>query len=97
MNRRIILSPDARADLAAAARWYYRKEVNLSRRFTAEVDTTLFRIARYPYASVRLNDRVRRLLTNRFPYRIDFALDTNTVRVLGITHQRRRTLFGKTE
>ncbi len=42
MNRRIVLSPDAWADLDSAARWYDRIERNLSRRFRAEVDKTLY-------------------------------------------------------
>ena len=37
MSRRIILSPDARANLQSAARWYRREDMNLSRRFKAEV------------------------------------------------------------
>ena len=95
MSRRIILSPDAWADLDAAARWYNRKETNLSRRFRAEVDKTLFRIARYPYASLRVRDLGRRVLTNRFPYRIDFTFDASSVLVFAITHQRREDTVWK--
>ena len=89
MSRRIILSPDARVDLDTAARWYHRQEANLSRRFKAEVDLTLLRVARHPYASLRVDDRVRRVLTNRFRYRIDFDFNASSVRVLAITHQSR--------
>jgi plasmid stabilization system protein ParE len=89
MYRRIIPSPDARADVESAARWYRRKEANLSRQFRAEVRTTLLRIAQFPYASSQVDDPVRRVLTNRFPYRIDFIFDANSILVLGITHQRR--------
>jgi plasmid stabilization system protein ParE len=95
MSRRIILSPDARVDLDTTARWYRRKETNLSRRFKAEVDITLFRVARHPYASLRVNDRVRRVLMNRFPYRVDFSLDDTGVTVLAITHQRRSDAIWK--
>ena len=89
MSRHIILSPDAAADLDVAVQWYRRTEIALSRCFRAEVRLTVLRIARHPYASVRVNDRVRRVLTNRFPYRIDFTFDANIVLVLAITHQRR--------
>jgi len=89
MSRRIILSPDAGADLNTAARWYRRTNPNLSHRFKAEVHITLLRAAKYPYASMRVNDRIRRVLTNRFPYRIDFTFDAHSVTVLAITHQRR--------
>lgn len=88
MNCRIVLSPDAWADLDSAARWYNRIDKSLSRRFRAEVDRTLLRIAKHPYASLWVDDLARRVLTNRFPYRIDFIFDANTIIVLAITHQR---------
>ena len=90
MSCRIILSPDARADLDAAAQWYHRKEIGLSRRFRAEIRTTLLRVAQFPYASLRVRSFARRVLTNRFRYRIDFAFDASTLVVLAITHQRRQ-------
>ncbi len=89
MNRRIILSPDAWADFESAARWYRRKERNLSGRFKAEVQTTLLRIARHPYVSLGVANGVRRVLLNRFPYQIHFRFNVDTVLVLAITHQRR--------
>jgi plasmid stabilization system protein ParE len=95
MSRRIILSPDARADLDAAGRWYRRKEIGLSHRFRAEIRTSLLRVAQYPYASLWVDDLARRVLTNRFRYRIDFNFDANTVLVLAITHQRRQDTVWK--
>jgi plasmid stabilization system protein ParE len=89
MNRRIILSPGARADLNAAARWYRQKEINLSRRFKAEVWSTLLRIARYPYSFVRDDAAVRRACMTRFPYYIYFRFDPDQVNVEAISHQRR--------
>ena len=89
MSRRIILSPDARADLEDAARWYRRKESHLSQRFKAEVRSTLLRIARYPYSFVRETGAVRRACTNRFRYYIFFRFNATTVFVRAIIHQRR--------
>jgi len=89
MSRRIILSPDARAQLDAAARWYSRKEINLPRRFRAEVQSTLLGIARYPYAYVRIDAAVRRACMNRFRYYIYFRFNAERVLVTGIIHQRR--------
>jgi toxin ParE1/3/4 len=89
MNRHIIPSPDARADLESIARWYRRIDSNLSRQFRAEARKTLFRIAQFPYASLRVNDVVRRVLMARFPYRIDFTFNADILLVISITHQRR--------
>ena len=95
MNRRIVLSPDAWADLDSAARWYTRIEKDLSRRFRAEIDRALLRIATHAYASLRVRNLARRVLTNRFRYRIDFIFEANTIIVLAITHQRRQDTVWK--
>src|SRR5687767_3078764 len=89
MNRCIILSPGARADLAAAARWYRHQQANLSRRFKAEVDSMLLRIARHSRAFMRVDEVVRRASMNRFPYYILFRFNADRVLVISIRHQRR--------
>lgn len=61
-----------------------RKEIILPRRFRGEIPRTLSRVAQHPYASLRVDDFVRRVLTNRFRYRIDFTFDENSVLVLAI-------------
>src|SRR5918992_5088074 len=89
MIRRIVLSPDARAEFDAAARWYRRQGINLSRRFIAEVRSTLLRIARHPYGFVQVDRAVRRASMNRFRYNIHFRLRADRVVVVAISHQRR--------
>lgn len=89
MNRRIILSPDARANLGSIAEWYRRQEIILSQRFEAEFNRILYRIARFPYASVRVDEFFRRVPMGRFRYYIYFQLKADTVLVRAIIHQRR--------
>ena len=89
MNRRIILSPDARADLRSIARWYRRHEITLSHRFEAELNAILYRVARFPYASLRVNEPFRRVLMDRFRYYIYLHVRTDSVLVRRIMHQRR--------
>ena len=95
MSRRIILSPDARADLESAARWYRRKEINLSHRFRAEVRSTLLRIARNPYSFMRYDVAVRRACMDRFRYYIFFRFNADEVFVRAIIHQRRSDAIWK--
>jgi plasmid stabilization system protein ParE len=96
MNPRFILSPDARADLESAVRWYRRKNIDLSRRLRAQVAATFLAIARNPKSFVRVNNTfVRRALVARFPYSIYFRFIRNTVFVLRIRHQRRADINWK--
>jgi plasmid stabilization system protein ParE len=91
MNRRIILSPDARVDLISIARWYRRERVDLAFRFRAEVQEALLRIARFPraFSCVDRVRFVRRFSMRRFRYYIYWAVTPDTVLVKGIIHQRR--------
>ena len=89
MNRRIILSPDARADLRSAAEWYNRQDPDLSSRFLDDLQLTLRRVARFPYAFPRHDKLFRRATTNRFRYYIYFTFDLQTVFTRAIIHQRR--------
>lgn len=89
MNRRIILTAVAEAQLDSIARWYHLREANLSARFRAEVYEMLRRIAQFPSAYMRFRYSVRRALMDRFRYYIYFAFDAQRVVVLAIVHQRR--------
>ena len=90
MNRRIILSPDARAHLFSNALWYHHIEAALAFRFRTEVQTTLRRLAQFPYASSCIGrTSERRASMHRFRYYIYFDVTTDSVLVRGIIHQRR--------
>jgi plasmid stabilization system protein ParE len=89
MTRRIILSPDAEADIRSSYRWYQRRETDAAERFKAEIKLILDRIARRPFEFPRVNDVVRRALVARFPYALYFTPHRNCVFVIAVLHQRR--------
>jgi plasmid stabilization system protein ParE len=89
MSYRIFLTSDAETDLESNARWYGYQETHLSARFKAEVYGTLHRIARYPFAYLRVDNITHRALMNRFRYYIYFTCLASRVIVLAIIHQRR--------
>lgn len=89
MSYRIILSPDAHADLRSAIRWYKQEQIDLSLRFKARIQATLHGIVQRPLAFRLMEDGKRRALMRRFPYYIYFTFDGSTVVVTAIVHQRR--------
>jgi len=89
MIRRLILSPDARAHLTSAVRWYQDKEANLAFRFRAEAKITLRRIAQNPYQFPVIHLEIRRALMTRFPYSVYFSLNQDNIFVIAVGHQRR--------
>lgn len=89
MNRRIILSPDAEADIASAIAWYRCIELSLGSRFKTDTRVTLRRIARFPYQFPLIEGTLRRVRLKRFPYAILFSLEKEGVYVKAVVHERR--------
>ena len=87
--RRIILSPDAKADIRSTIRWYQRTDPNLALRFKLETRATLRRIAQFPYQFPLIEDTFRRARLKRFPYAIFFYVGKDRVVIRTVVHKRR--------
>lgn len=87
MKRRIIVRPEARAELAEAVAWYRSKSAVVAAGFRAAVRQTIVRIAERPGAFVEILPGVHRALTPQFPYAIFFAEENGSIVVLAIKHQ----------
>lgn len=72
MSRRLIIRPEAEADLTDAAGWYDNRESDLGLELLSEVHSGIARALKNPesFTLVRRNPMVRRVLTRRFPYRV---------------------------
>lgn len=93
MSRRIVLSPDAQADITAIERWYLSKETSLAFAFKLELKVTLRFISQYPHAFREVKRGVRRASMKEFPYLLYFQLDREVVSVVAVLHERRRQIF----
>jgi toxin ParE1/3/4 len=88
MTCRIILSPDAEADIASAIAWYQRIQLSLAFRFKAETRATLRRIARFPHQFPLIDGKVRRARVRGFRYAILYSLEKEGVFIKAIVHDR---------
>jgi len=68
MAHRLIIRPEAEADIADAAVWYDDQQSGLGNEFIDQVQVSLNRAIANPYAfqSLRRRPDVRRVLTNRY-------------------------------
>jgi len=91
MTRRLIIQPLAEADTTQAALWYADQRTGLGLEFLAEVDQSLERAVVTPrqFSCLRRKPEVRRVLTNRFPYRIIFVLRPDAIVVFRVLHSAR--------
>jgi len=87
LKRRVIVRPEARDELSEAADWYRKKSPAVAESFKVAVRQTLRTIVEWPAASPKISDRVRRALTNQFPYAVFYSDDSKDIVILAVRHQ----------
>ena len=91
MSRRLIVTPEAEADISDAAVWYETREPGLGLELLSEVHSAIARAITNPdsFPCVRRNPTVRRVLTRRFPYRIFFIVRPAAIVIFAVLHAAR--------
>ena len=91
MSRRLIVRPEAEADITGAAMWYDEREAGLGLKLTLEVRAAIRRAFENPllYLLLRKHPEVRRVLARRFPYRIFFIVRDDAIVVFAVVHAAR--------
>jgi toxin ParE1/3/4 len=90
MNHRLIVRPEAEADITDAL-WYDARERGLGLELISEIHVAIERALKNPesFARVRRSPTVRRVLTRRFPYRVFFIFRSDAIVVLAVLHAAR--------
>jgi len=78
---------------ARDARIYYdAQRAGLGARFSREVAATVRRVCELPLTWPEVDPPVRRALVNRFPYLLHYAVEGDTILILGVYHGKRRPI-----
>jgi toxin ParE1/3/4 len=90
-SHRVIVQGLAEADIAGVARFYEEQRPGLGRDFLAEIEAAIVRAAENPFQfPCRLyKPEVRRVLTERFPYRIFYIVHEQDIVVFRVLHGAR--------
>jgi plasmid stabilization system protein ParE len=91
MSKRLIIRPEAEADIANAAIWYENREQGLGDQVIEEVRAAIDRAIAAPesYARFRETPQVHRILSRRFPYRIFYVVEPDALIVFAVLHGAR--------
>ena len=89
MNRRLVLQPEADAELLEAMQYYELRKAGLRDEFFLAVDDALSAIRRRPESFPLVHADVRRALVRRFPYGVYYFVDDHDIIVIAIFHGKR--------
>lgn len=88
MSFRLIVLPPAEEDLTKAFEWYEMQLIGLGKDFVGELDLTVADITRSPKSYANLYKEFRCTLLRRFPNKIWYLIDGESVVVFAIVHGR---------
>ena len=91
MIRRVIVRPLAVAEIAEAVTWYEDQCPGLGEELADEIIQALRRAQESPelFRILRPRDGMRRVLTERFPYRVFFSIIGESLYVHAVLHGAR--------
>jgi plasmid stabilization system protein ParE len=86
---RLIVRPEAEADIAGGYVWYESQQTGLGERFVDEMSRCIAEIEREPLRFVCVRHEARRALLRRFPYAVFFVLGQEHISVVAALHMAR--------
>ena len=91
MTAQVILTPEARADLAEAAAWYRELSIRAAEEFLLAVSVAFARIEAQPTAQVVVDadTGARRALLRKFPHRVLYLIDGGRLVVFAVMSHHR--------
>jgi plasmid stabilization system protein ParE len=77
MNRRLVIRPLARLDVAVAMGWYAEQAPGLDHEFLRIFESTVQRIEENPYQYQIVHRELHRVTLRKFPYNIIYAVNND--------------------
>ena len=81
--------PGARRDFDESVDWYADRSTVAAERFSNAVDAALKRVAANPESFAFVDSRHQECLVQRFPFRIVFRDEPNSILVVAVAHAKR--------
>jgi plasmid stabilization system protein ParE len=86
---RLLVTLEARADIAEAATWLGDVSPSLRPRFAEELEKVYASILEHPQMYPKVYRNFRRALLHTFPYSIFYVVEPFLVLIVGVIHQSR--------
>jgi len=93
MVYKISLQDAAITDMQVAFEWYEEQKSGLGHSFLDEVDICFEKLCKHPLQYGSINNWVRKIKVNRFPFLVVFEIDNDTVIVNTVLHTSRQPKY----
>ena len=92
MTYKIVLQEEAVLEIQAAFEWYENQKSGLGYELLTNMELCFKRISQQPNYYTFINERYRRVKTNRFPYLIVYEIKESNVFIIGVRHAKRKPI-----
>lgn len=89
MSLRVVLRPEAEADLLAVRAWYEQEHSELGETFADSFEAMIASLEAMPELYAVALENIRRGKLRRFPYLVYYRVLSDRIEVLGILHGSR--------
>jgi plasmid stabilization system protein ParE len=86
---KLLLRPEAKADVAEAVRWYEEQRPGLGQELRQKLRTCLGLLEQNPLLHAQIFEEIRRAPLERFPYSVFYLVQGSTIEVVAILHNAR--------
>jgi len=80
----------AEQELNEAIDFYNHQQTGLGDRFFQEIQAAVRQITEHPNTWEKIDSKTHRFLTNRFPYGVLYRIHSDHIRIVAVTHLRRK-------
>ena len=87
---KIIIAKIAQQEFNEAKEFYEIEQAGLGVRFAKEIKNSILRIKQYPSAWPIEQGEVRHYLVHKFPYKILYSIQQDSIILLAFAHQHRK-------
>ncbi len=92
----VVIKPIAFLEIDDAVLYYEKQVTGLSRQFLSAVDDCVNKISKQPNHYLIISSPVRRILLNKFPYKLlYFISDNQEVVIIALIHNKRSNRYIK--
>src|SRR6266487_3687968 len=96
-SRILSIRSKASFEIVEAAAWYEKRAEGLGEKLKADIEKACNRILNNPEAFTKINkgSRIRRIILEKFPYKIFFTFTEAGIEILAIIHASRSNAYIK--